>query len=216
MPSTHTTRPFVPIAVLVSGRGSNLEAVLEAIDKKFITNGAVKVIISNKPDAPALDIARKHNVPAKVLDDQGLPKISWEYDQKTIQLLHEHGVTPQEGLILLAGYFRILSPEFVGLYERRVLNIHPSLLPAFPGLNAQKQALDHGAKVTGCTVHFANKGVDSGPIILQTPVPVRDDDTVETLSQRILREEHRLYPEAVRLFTDGRLTVKERRVLLVE
>ncbi|TMI43950.1 phosphoribosylglycinamide formyltransferase, partial [Candidatus Bathyarchaeota archaeon] len=108
------------------------------------------------------------------------------------------------------------SPEFIGLYERRVLNIHPSLLPAFPGLNAQKQALDHGAKVTGCTVHFANKGVDAGPIILQTPVSVRDDDTVETLSQRILREEHRLYPEAVRLFTDGRLTVKERRVLLVE
>src|SRR5437867_10127816 len=166
MPSTHTTRPFVPIAVLVSGRGSNLEAILEAIDKKYITNGAVKVVISNRPDAPALDIARKHSVPAKVLDDQGLPKISWEYDQKTIQKLHEHGVTPQEGLILLAGYFRILSPEFIGLYERRVLNIHPSLLPAFPGLNAQKQALDHGAKVTGCTVHFANKGVDAGPIIL--------------------------------------------------
>ena len=216
MQSPHRTRPFVPIAVLVSGRGTNLEAVLEAVDKKCITNGAVKVVISNKPDAPALDIARKHNVPAKVLDDQGLPKISWEYDQKTIQKLHEHGVTPQEGLILLAGYFRILSPEFIGLYERRVLNIHPSLLPAFPGLNAQKQAMDHGAKVTGCTVHFANKGVDAGPIILQTPVPVRDDDTVETLSQRILREEHRLYPEAVRLFTDGRLTVKERRVLLVE
>ena len=216
MPSTHTTRPVVPIAVLVSGRGSNLEAILEAIDKKYITNGAVKVVISNKPDAPALDIARKHNVPAKILDDHGLPKKSWEYDQRTIRLLQEHGVKPQDGLILLSGYFRILTPEFVGLYERRILNIHPALLPAFPGLNAQKQALDHGAKVTGCTVHFVDKGVDTGPIILQTPVPVRDDDTVETLSQRILREEHRLYPEAVRLFTDGRLTVKERRVLLVE
>ena len=216
MQSTHTTRPFVPIAVLVSGRGTNLEAVLEAIDKKYITNGAVKVVISNKPDAPALDIARKHNVPAKILDDHGLPKKSWEYDQRTIRLLQEHGVKPQDGLILLSGYFRILTPEFVGLYERRILNIHPALLPAFPGLNAQKQALDHGAKVTGCTVHFVDKGVDTGPIILQTPVPVRDDDTVETLSQRILREEHRLYPEAVRLFTDGRLTVKERRVLLVE
>lgn len=216
MPSTPPTRPFVPIAVLVSGRGTNLEAVLEAIEKKYITNGAVKVVISNRPDAPALDIARKHNVLAKVLDDQGLPKVSWEYDQKTMQLLHQHGVTPHEGLILLAGYFRILSPEFVGVYERRVLNIHPSLLPAFPGLHPQKQALDHGAKVTGCTVHFANKGVDSGPIILQTSVPVRDDDTVETLSQRILREEHRLYPEAVRLFTEGRLTVNGRRVLLVE
>ena len=216
MPSTHTTRPVVPIAVLVSGRGSNLEAILEAIDKKYITNGAVKVVISNRPDAPALDIARKHNVPAKILDDHGLPKKSWEYDQRTIRLLQEHGVKPQDGLILLSGYFRILTPEFVGLYERRILNIHPALLPAFPGLNAQKQALDHGAKVTGCTVHFVDKGVDTGPIILQTPVPVRDDDTVETLSQRILREEHRLYPEAVRLFTDGMLTVKERRVLLVE
>ena len=216
MPSTHTTRPVVPIAVLVSGRGSNLEAILEAIDKKYITNGAVNVVISNKPDAPALDIARKHNVPAKILDDHGLPKKSWEYDQRTIRLLQEHGVKSQDGLILLSGYFRILTPEFVGLYERRILNIHPALLPAFPGLNAQKQALDHGAKVTGCTVHFVDKGVDTGPIILQTPVPVRDDDTVETLSQRILREEHRLYPEAVRLFTDGRLTVKERRVLLVE
>ena len=216
MPSTHTTRPVVPIAVLVSGRGTNLDAVLKAIDKKYITNGAVKVVISNKPDAPALDIARKHNVPAKILDDHGLPKKSWEYDQRTIRLLQEHGVKPQDGLILLSGYFRILTPEFVGLYERRILNIHPALLPAFPGLNAQKQALDHGAKVTGCTVHFVDKGVDTGPIILQTPVPVRDDDTVETLSQRILREEHRLYPEAVRLFTDGMLTVNERRVLLVE
>jgi phosphoribosylglycinamide formyltransferase-1 len=216
MPSTHTTRPFVPIAVLVSGRGTNLDAVLEAIDEKYITNGAAKVVISNKPDAPALDIARKHNVPAKILDDHGLPKKSWEYDQRTIRLLQEHGVKPQHGLILLSGYFRILTPEFVGLYERRILNIHPALLPAFPGLNAQKQALDHGAKVTGCTVHFVDKGVDTGPIILQTPVPVRDDDTVETLSQRILREEHRLYPEAVRLFTDGMLTVNERRVLLVE
>ena len=216
MLSTHTTRPFVPIAVLVSGRGSNLEAILEAIDKKYITNGAAKVVISNRPDAPALDIARKHNVPAKILDDHGLPKKSWEYDQRTIRLLQEHGVKSQDGLILLSGYFRILTPEFVGLYERRILNIHPALLPAFPGLNAQKQALDHGAKVTGCTVHFVDKGVDTGPIILQTPVPVRDDDTVETLSRRILREEHRLYPEAVRLFTDGMLTVKERRVLLVE
>ena len=216
MPSTHTTRPFFPIAVLVSGRGSNLEAILEAIDEKYITNGAAKVVISNKPDAPALDIARKHNVPAKILDDHGLPKKSWEYDQRTIRLLQEHGVKSQDGLILLSGYFRILTPEFVGLYERRILNIHPALLPAFPGLNAQKQALDHGAKVTGCTVHFVDKGVDTGPIILQTPVPVRDDDTVETLSQRILREEHRLYPEAVRLFTDGLLTVNERRVLLVE
>jgi phosphoribosylglycinamide formyltransferase 1 len=216
MPSSNTTRPFVPIAVLVSGRGTNLEAVLEAIEKKYITRGAVKVVISNKPNAPALNIARKHNVPTEVLDDEGLPKTSSEYDEKSIRLLQEHGVAHNDGLILLAGYFRILSPEFVELYENRIFNIHPSLLPAFPGLNPQRQALDHGAKVAGCTVHFVNKGVDSGPIILQTAVPVRDDDTVETLSKRILREEHRLYPEAVRLFTEGRLTVKGRRVSLTE
>lgn len=206
----------VPVAILVSGRGTNLEALLAAFDQKYVTNGTVRVVISNNPNAPALEIAKKRNMPTIVLDDSGLPKKSLEYDQKTIRILAEHGVSPAEGLILLAGYFRILTPEFVGFYERRIMNIHPSLLPAFPGLNAQKQALDHGAKVTGCTVHFVDKGVDTGPIILQTPVPIRDDDTVDTLSLRILREEHRLYPEAVRLFTDGKLDVKERRVLRAE
>ncbi len=206
----------VPIAILVSGRGTNLDALLEAIDRRYINNGTARVVITNNPTAPALDIAKKHNVPTSVLDDKGLPKKSLQYDQKTIQLLEQHGVKPGEGLILLAGYFRILTPEFVGLYDRRILNIHPSLLPAFPGLNAQKQALDHGAKVTGCTVHFVDKGVDTGPIILQAAVPVSDEDTVETLSQRILREEHRLYPEAVRLFTEGALQIKERRVVLAE
>ena len=206
--------PSMPIAVLVSGRGSNLGAILDAVEKKFITNGTVRVVISNKPDAPALEISKKHGVPTEVLNDQGLPKKSWDYDQKTIQLLKQHDVNPGSGLILLAGYFRILSPEFVELFERRILNIHPALLPSFPGLNAQKQALDHGAKITGCTVHFVDKGVDTGPILIQASVPIRDDDTIETLSERILREEHRIYPEAVRLFTDEILTVKDRRVML--
>ena len=205
---------MIPIAVLVSGRGSNLEAILDAVDRKVITKGQVNVVIGNKTGVPALNIADKHNVPGVVVDDHGFPKKSWEYDQKTMAALKSYGVGPNDGLILLAGYFRILSPEFVTLYERKIMNVHPALLPAYPGLEAQKQALEHGAKITGCTIHFVDKGVDTGPIILQAPVPVRDDDTLETLSARILREEHRLYPEAVRLFTEGKLLVKDRRVMI--
>jgi len=205
---------MIPIAVLVSGRGSNLEAILDAVDRKVIAKGQVKVVISNKPGVLALEIAGKHEVPGIVVDDRGFPKKSWEYDQKTIAALKFYGVGPKDGLILLAGYFRILSPEFVTLYERRIMNVHPALLPAYPGLEAQKQALEYGAKITGCTIHFVDKGVDTGPIILQGPVPIRDDDNLETLSARILREEHRLYPEAVRLFTEGKLVVKDRRVMI--
>ncbi len=205
---------MVPIGVLVSGRGSNLEAILDSVDEKFITNGEVKVVISNKPGITALDIAKKHHVPSMVLDDHGLPKMDSEYDRKTIAALEAHGVTGMNGLIALAGYFRILSPQFVDHYSRRILNVHPALLPAFPGLDAQKRALEHGVRITGATVHFVDKEVDAGPIILQAHVPVRDDDTVETLSARILREEHRIYPEAIRLFTEGKLKVTGRRVLL--
>ena len=205
---------MVPFGVLVSGRGSNLDAILDAVDRKYITKGQVRIVLSNKPGAPALDIAKKHNIPTIVLNDAGHPKRSWDYDQKTIKALQAHGVTPQEGLIILAGYFRILTDQFIDKYPMRIMNIHPALLPAFPGLEAQKQALEHGVKITGCTVHFANKEVDAGPIILQAHVPIRDDDTVETLAARILREEHRIYPEAIRLFTEGKLKITGRRVLI--
>ena len=205
---------MVPIGVLVSGRGSNLGAILDAVDKKFITAGQVKVVISNKPGARALEIAREHKVTTEVLDDAGYPKKSWDYDRKTIETPKSHGVAPATGLIVLAGYFRILTDEFVDMYNMRIMNIHPALLPAFPGLDAQKQAIDHGAKITGCTVHFANKQVDTGPIILQAHVPMADDDTVDSLSERILREEHRIYPEAIRLFTENRLKIEGRRVTL--
>jgi phosphoribosylglycinamide formyltransferase-1 len=207
-------RLMVPIGVLVSGRGSNLEAILDAVDKRYVTKGQTKVVISNRPGAPALDIAKKHNVPGIVIDDHGFPKKSWEYDQKTIAALKTHSVTPKDGLVLLAGYFRILSDQFIDQYRYRVMNIHPALLPSFPGLDAQKQALEHGVKIAGCTVHFAEKTVDAGPIILQAPVPVREDDTPETLASRILREEHRIYPEAVRLFTEDKLKVEGRRVMI--
>jgi len=205
---------LIPIGVLVSGRGSNLEAILNAVDKKFLTKGQVKVVVSNKPGVGALEIAKKHHVPAVVLDDKGLPKMDPEYDRKTIATLESHGVTPKEGLVALAGYFRIVSPHFVDEYRNRIMNVHPALLPSFPGLDAQKRALEHGVKITGVTIHFVAKEVDAGPIILQSTVAIRDDDTVETLSERILWQEHRLYPEAIRLFTEGQLKVEGRRVLL--
>jgi phosphoribosylglycinamide formyltransferase 1 len=205
---------MVPIGVLVSGRGSNLESILDAIDNHYLTKGEVKIVISNRPNAPALGIAKKHHVQTIVLDDNGVPKRSWEYDQNTIKALQSHGVTSKIGLVVLAGYFRIISDQFVDLFNMRIINVHPSLLPAFPGLDPQKKAIEHGVKISGCTAHFANKEVDAGPIILQTPVPVRDDDTPETLASRILREEHRILPEAIRLLTEDQLRFEGRRVLL--
>ena len=205
---------MVPIGVLVSGRGSNLESILEAVDRSYITKGKVNVVVSNKPGIGALEVAKKHHVQTVVLDDRGLPKMDPEYDRKTIATLEAHGVTPKDGLVALAGYFRILSPQFVDRYLHRIMNVHPALLPAFPGLDAQKRALEHGVKVSGATVHFVAKEVDAGPIILQAHVPIRDDDTVETLSERILRQEHRLYPEAIRLFTEEQLKIEGRRVVL--
>ena len=205
---------MVPIGVLVSGRGSNLESILDAVDRKYITKGSVNVVISNKPGVGALEIARKHHVATVVIDDKGVPKMDPEYDRKTVATLEAHSVTPKDGLIALAGYFRILSPQFVDRYPNRIMNVHPALLPAFPGLDAQKRALEHGVKVSGATVHFVAKEVDAGPIILQAHVPIRDDDTVETLSERILQQEHRLYPEAIRLFTEDQLRIDGRRVLL--
>ena len=202
------------IGVLVSGRGSNLEAILDAVDKKYLTRGQVKIIVSNKPGVGALEIAKNHHVPTVVLDDKGLPKMDSEYDKKTIKTLEANGVTPEDGLVCLAGYFRIIGPQFVDKYRNRMMNVHPALLPSFPGLEPQKRALEHGVKIAGATIHFVANEVDAGPIILQSTVSVRDDDTVETLSERILRQEHRLYPEAIRLFTEGQLRVDGRRVLL--
>jgi phosphoribosylglycinamide formyltransferase-1 len=204
---------MVPIGVLASGRGSNLDAVLDAVDNHYLTKCEVKIVISNRSNAPAIDIAKKHRVETIVLDDKGVPKKNWDYDQKTIAALQSRGVAPKTGLVVLAGYLRILSEQFVDHYSRRIINVHPALLPSFPGLEAQRQALDHGVKVTGCTVHFVEREVDHGPIILQTPVAIRDDDTPEILSSRILREEHRILPEAIRLLTEDQLKLEGRRVL---
>jgi phosphoribosylglycinamide formyltransferase-1 len=204
---------LINLGILISGRGSNMDAILSAIKSDKIKNAKPSVVISNKPDAAGLKIAsEKYDVPTKVIPSDGVK--GWEYDQKVVGALQEHGVTPQSGLVCLAGFMRIMSPEFVRKYKMRILNIHPALLPSFPGLHAQKQALEYGVRVTGCTVHFVEEGVDSGPVILQKPVPVMDGDTEETLSARILEQEHQLYPEAVRLFSEGRIKVQGRRILI--
>lgn len=191
-----------------------MDAILAAVKSGRIKNVRPSVVISNKPDAPGLKIAsEKYHVHTKVIPPEGLK--GWDYDRKVVAALKEHGVTPESGLVCLAGFMRIISPEFVSHYRMRIMNIHPALLPSFPGLHAQKQALDAGVKITGCTVHFVDEGVDSGPIILQRAVPVMDNDTEDTLSARILEQEHQLYPEAVRLFCEGRLKVQGRKVLIV-
>lgn len=205
---------MVNLGILISGRGSNMDAILAAIKSGKIKNVKPSIVISNKPDAPGLKIAsEKYHVPTKVISVDGLK--GWDYDQKIVAVLQEYGVTSQYGLVCLAGFMRIISPEFVRQYKIRILNIHPALLPSFPGLHAQKQALDAGAKVTGCTVHFVDEGVDSGPVILQKAVPVMDSDDEETLSARILEQEHHLYPEAIRLFCEGKINVQGRKVSII-
>jgi phosphoribosylglycinamide formyltransferase-1 len=194
------------LGVLASGRGSNLQAILDAIAGGRCP-ARVAVVVSDRKDAPALDRARQAGIRAVHLDPGAYPDRA-AFDDAVAAVLDEHGVA----LVCLAGYMRVLSPGFVRRYRARILNVHPALLPAFPGLHAQRQALEHGARISGATVHFVDEGVDTGPIVLQGAVPVLPDDTEETLSARILAEEHRLYPEAIRLYAEGRLEVTGRRV----
>jgi phosphoribosylglycinamide formyltransferase 1 len=198
------------LAVLASGRGSNLGAILEACRREEFP-ARVVVVVSDRETAPALDWATREGIPAVFVD----PKASGDraaYDAALLAALERH----RPGLVCLAGFMRILTPAFVNAWAGRLLNIHPSLLPAFPGLHPQRQALAYGVKVAGATVHFVDADVDSGPVILQASVPVRPDDTEESLASRILVEEHRLYPEAIRLFAEGRLVITGRRVAVKE
>jgi phosphoribosylglycinamide formyltransferase-1 len=204
---------MINLAILISGRGSNMAAILSAIQRRIIKNVRPSIVISNKSNAPGLRIAsEKFNIPAKVIVSNGLK--GWDYDQRIVSILHGYGVTPSLGLICLAGFLRIMSPEFVRAYKMRIMNIHPSLLPAFPGLHAQKQAIEYGVKVTGCTVHFVDEGLDSGPIIAQKVVPVFGSDTEEILSSRILKQEHKLYIKSINLFAEGKISFKGRSVLI--
>ncbi len=190
-----------------------MESILKAVKKKRIpVNPAI--VISNRPDAAGLGIAEKLGVRIEVIDSKGFKGNRAEYDRKIISALTKHGVTPKNGLVCLAGFMRILSPEFVKKYKNRIINIHPALLPAFPGLNSQRQALEYGAKVTGCTVHFVDAKMDTGPIIIQAVVKIGKKDTEESLSKKILKEEHRIYPEAVRLFVKKKIKVVGRRTVI--
>jgi phosphoribosylglycinamide formyltransferase-1 len=202
------------LGVLASGRGSNLQAIIDAVEAKTL-DATIAVVVSNKRDSMALERAQRHGIKGIFLDPKSVagesdPRKS--YDQKILEVLKDHDVQ----LVLLAGYMKIVTSVLIDAYQWRMMNIHPSLLPSFPGLNAQTQALEAGVKVSGCSVHFVTEGVDEGPIILQASVPVEEDDTSETLSARILEKEHQLFPQAVQLFADGRLCVEGRKAKILE
>lgn len=198
------------IGVLLSGRGSNFEALADSAASGRIPNAAISVVISHRENAPGIERARVRGIDACVIPSKGLDREV--YDRQVVSVLHEKKVD----LVCLAGYMRLLSRYFVQDFPERILNIHPSLLPAFPGLEAQRQALEHGVKFAGCTVHFVDENLDAGPIVLQAAVPVHDRDTVDSLSARILAEEHRIYSEAVRMILEGRYRMEGRRVIRVE
>jgi phosphoribosylglycinamide formyltransferase-1 len=196
------------IAILLSGRGSNFEAIYQSSLKER-ANFEISVVISDKEDARGLERAQKFGLPAFFVSPKGL-KPKEVYERRIVSLLQEHHVE----LVCLAGYMRIVGRELLDAYQGRIMNIHPALLPSFPGLHAQQQALDYGVKVSGCTVHFVDPGVDSGPIILQTAVEVKDSDTEETLGQRILKEEHKLFSRAITLFFENCLKIEGRKVII--
>jgi len=194
------------LGILISGRGSNLLAIADAVAHDRL-DAEIAVVISNRPDAPGITLAQQRGFHAITLPSKSLDREA--YDRQLIDELRRSRVD----LVCLAGYMRILSGQFIREFHQRILNIHPSLLPAFPGLDAQHQALEHGAKFSGCTAHFVEEGLDSGPIISQAVVPVLPDDTAESLSARILEEEHRIYPEAIALVLSGQYRIEGRRVI---
>lgn len=195
------------IGVLLSGRGSNFEALADSVAAGRIPGAEIAVVVSNREGAPGIDKARQRGLATRVIPSKGLEREP--YDRQVVAVLREHKVD----LICLAGYMRLLSPFFVASFPNAILNIHPSLLPAFPGLESQRQALEYGVKFAGCTVHFVDENLDAGPIVLQSVVPVRDEDTEASLSERILAEEHKIYSEAVHIVLEGKFKIEGRRVI---
>lgn len=195
------------LGVLLSGRGSNFEALADSVAAGRIPDAQIAIVIANREGAQGIDRAAARGIPALVLPSRGLEREA--YDRQVVAALRENKVD----LVCLAGYMRLLSPYFVQAFPQRILNIHPSLLPSFPGLESQRQALEYGVKFAGCTVHFVDENLDAGPIILQSVVPVLDSDTENTLSDKILREEHRIYSEAVKIVLEGRFKIEGRRVI---
>lgn len=205
---------MINLAIIISGRGSNMKAILSSILSGNIKNVNPAVVISNRKDAIGLEVAKNNfNIPTEIVLSNG--KKGWDYDKEIVSKLRSYNVLPSNGLICLAGYMKIISTEFVNEYKFRIMNIHPALLPSFRGLHAQKQALDYGVKVSGCTVHFVDDGVDTGPIILQQAVNIYTTDTEDDISNRILELEHKLYPQAVKLFAENKLKVEGRKVIIL-
>ena len=196
------------IGVLISGGGTNLQSIIDAIEAKQL-DARIEIVLSNRADAFGLERAKKHGITTAVLDHKSYPSRE-AYDQAVVDQLRGRGVE----LVVLAGFMRLLSPVFIKAYANRIMNIHPALLPSFPGLHVQKKAVEHGVRFAGCTVHFVNEECDEGPIIIQAVVPVFPDDTEETLAARILKQEHRIYPRAIQLYAEGRLHVVGRRVVV--
>ncbi|MDP2768066.1 MAG: phosphoribosylglycinamide formyltransferase [Candidatus Methanoperedens sp.] len=198
------------IAVLASGRGSNLQAVIDSIENGYL-KARITAVISDVGDAYALERAKKHGIKAAFIDPKKFPSKEL-YEEKVLSILKNY----DSELVLLAGYMRVVGHTLLEAYKNHMLNIHPALLPAFPGLHAQKQAFDHGVKVAGCSVHFVDESLDGGPIILQRCVEVKEDDTAETLADRILEQEHKIYPEAVKLVVENRLRIEGRKVKIIQ
>lgn len=196
----------LPIGVLISGSGTNLQSIIDAIEAKKL-DAKIKIVLSNREDAYGLVRAKNHGIPSETLDHKIFSSRE-AYDQAVVEILRASGVE----LVVLAGFMRLLSPVFVQAYSNRIMNIHPALLPSFPGLQVQKKAVEHGVRFSGCTVHFVNDQCDEGPIIIQAVVPVSPDDTEKSLTARILEQEHRIYPHAIQLFAEGRLRVEGRKV----
>jgi len=197
---------LLKLGVLISGSGSNLQSIIDHIEKGSL-KAVIKIVISNKPDAFGITRAKKHGIPVAVLKNGNFENKE-DYDLELVRILKDNNVD----LVILAGFMRIMTPAFLKAFPGKVMNIHPALLPSFPGTHGQKQAFDYGVKFSGCTVHFIDEGVDTGPIIIQSVVPVLDDDTEETLAARILKEEHKIYPQAIRFFAEGKIEIKGRKV----
>ncbi len=196
------------LGVLVSGSGSNLQSIIDRIEAGAL-NAEIGVMITNKPDAYALVRCEKHGIPVVVIRHQDF-RTREDFDRGMIEVLQSHAVE----LVVMAGFMRVLTPVFLKAFPMRIMNIHPALLPAFPGTHVQQQAIDYGVKFSGCTVHFADEGVDTGPVIIQAVVPVLPQDTADTLAARILKEEHRIYPKAIQFYAEGRLLVSGRKVIV--
>ena len=203
-------KEITKLGILVSGRGSNMEAIIKNIEDGIL-NAEVSIVISDNPDAPAIEKAKKHGIDARyIYPGEKKTVLIGDAEKEYIDVLKEKDVD----YVLLAGFMRVLKKNFIDAFPMRILNIHPALLPSFPGLNAQKQAWEYGVKFTGCTVHFVVEDVDAGPIINQACVPVYQDDTIESLTERILKEEHRIYSEAIKLITEHEYRIKGRRVII--